>query len=176
MVLTNTSTATLFYQTEDFTASLQASSIFLKTFQKKEQKGVCNTMANLIYTANTTAQTIPVGGTVDLGSIIRRCGCALSASGNTITLHKSGYYDVSVGITATPTATGTVTATLYQDGVPYPGATVSATVAATDTAVALPIPAVPVRLCGECCTSNLTVVISGVEAVINNIAMKVIKD
>lgn len=133
-------------------------------------------MANLIYTANSTAQTVPVGGTVNLGSITRRVGCALSASGNNITLHRSGYYDVSVGITATPTAVGTVTATLYQDGVPYPGATVSATAAATDTSVALPIPAVPVRLCGECCTSNLNIVMSGVETVVNNIAVKVIKD
>lgn len=132
-------------------------------------------MANLIYTANTTAQTVPVGGTVNLGGIKRRTGCALSMSGDTITMHKSGYYDVYVGITATPTAIGTVTATLYQDGVPVSGATASATVATTDTVVSLAFPAV-VRLCGECCTSNLTIVMSGVETVVNNIGMKVIKD
>ena len=132
-------------------------------------------MANLIYTANTTAQTVPVGGTVNLGGIKRRTGCALSMSGNTITMHKSGYYDVYVGITATPTAIGTVTATLYQDGVPVSGATASATVAATETAVSLAFPAV-VRLCGECCTSNLTIVMSGVETTVNNVAVKVIKD
>lgn len=135
-------------------------------------------MSCLIYTANSTAQTVAVGGTVNLGSITRRTGgcCAPTMSGNTITLHKSGYYDVSIGITATPTATGTVTATLYQDGVAYPGATVSQTVAATDTTVALPIPAVAVRLCGECCTSNLTIVMSGVATTVNNVAVKVIKD
>lgn len=133
-------------------------------------------MANLIYTANTTPQTVAVGGSVNLGSIKRRTGCALSMSGDTITMHKSGYYDVSVGITAVPSETGTVTATLYQDGVAYPGATVSATVAATDTSVALPIPAVAVRLCGECCTSNLTVVISGVAVSVTNVAVKVVKD
>ena len=132
-------------------------------------------MANLIYTANTTAQTVPVGGTVNLGGIKRRTGCALSMSGDTITMHKSGYYDVYVGITATPTAIGTVTATLYQDGVPVSGATASATVAATDTAVSLAFPAV-VRLCGECCTSNLTIVMSGVETAVNNVAVKAIKD
>lgn len=132
-------------------------------------------MANLIYTANTTAQTVPVGGTVNLGGIKRRTGCALSMSGNTITMHKSGYYDVYVGITATPTVIGTVTATLYQDGVPVSGATASATVATTETAVSLAFPAV-VRLCGECCTSNLTIVMSGVETAVNNVAVKVIKD
>lgn len=132
-------------------------------------------MANLIYTANTTAQTVPVGGTVNLGGIKRRTGCALSMSGDTITMHKSGYYDVYVGITATPTVIGTVTATLYQDGVPVSGATTSATVAATDTAVSLSFPAV-VRLCGECCTSNLTIVMSGVETAVNTVAVKVIKD
>src|SRR5699024_8132404 len=123
----------------------------------KTQKGEYYTMANLIYTANSTAQTVPVGGTANLGSIKRRTGCALSMSGDTITMHKSGYYDVYAGITTTPNAAGTVTATLYQDGVPVPGATASATVAATDTAVSLAFTAV-VRLCGECCTSNLTVV------------------
>lgn len=132
-------------------------------------------MANLIYTANTTAQTVPVGGTVNLGGIKRRTGCALSMSGDTITMHKSGYYDVYVGITATPTVIGTVTATLYQDGVPVSGATASATVATTETAVSLAFPAV-VRLCGECCTSNLTIVMSGVETAVNNVAVKVIKD
>ena len=132
-------------------------------------------MANLIYTANTTAQTVPVGGTVNLGGIKRRTGCALSMSGDTITMHKSGYYDVYVGITVTPTAIGPVTATLYQDGVPVSGATASTTVAATDATVSLAFPAV-VRLCGECCTSNLTIVMSGVETTVNNVAVKVIKD
>lgn len=132
-------------------------------------------MANLIYTANTTAQTVPVGETVNLGGIKRRTGCALSMSGDTIAMHKSGYYDVYVGITATPTVIGTVTATLYQDGVPVSGATASATVAATETTVSLAFPAV-VRLCGECCTSNLTIVMSGVETAVNNVAVKAIKD
>lgn len=171
-----TSTATLFYQTVQLTSSLQASSDFLKTPKPiKPRKGVCTTMANLIYTANTSSQTVPIGGTINLGSIKRRTGCALSMSGDTITMHKIGYYDVYVGITAIPTAAGTVTATLYQDGVPYPGATASATVAATDTAVSLAFPAA-VRLCGECCTSNLTLVLSGVEAAVDNVAVKVIKD
>lgn len=132
-------------------------------------------MSNLIYTANTTSQTVPVGGAINLGSIKRRTGCALSMSGDTVTMHKSGYYDVYVGVSATPTAAGTVTVTLYQDGVPVSGASSSATVAATDTTVSLSFPSV-VRLCGECCTSNLTLVVSGVETAINNVCVKVVKD
>ena len=134
-------------------------------------------MAILIYTANTTAQTVPVGGSPNLGSVVRKTGGCYAPimSGETITTRKSGYYDVYAGITATPTAAGTVTATLYQDGVPVPGATASSTVASTDTAVSLAFPAV-VRLCGDCCTSSLKIVMSGVETVVNNIGMKVIKD
>lgn len=132
-------------------------------------------MANLIYTANTTAQAAPVGGTINLGGIKRRSGCVLSASGDTITLHKSGYYDVYAGVTLVPDEAGTVTVSLHQDGVPVPGATASATVAGADTSVALAFPAV-VRLCGQCCTSNLTLVVTGVAASVTNAAVKVIKD
>lgn len=46
-----------------------------------------------IFTANTTSQTVPVGGTLALGSVIRRCGCDLNLSGNSdsaLTLVLSG--------------------------------------------------------------------------------------
>ena len=49
-----------------------------------------------IFTANTTAQTVAVGGTLSLGSIIRRYGCDLNLNGNSITVNgcnDAGYYD-----------------------------------------------------------------------------------
>ena len=73
----------------------------------------------------------------------------------------------------TPTAAGTVTVTLYQDGVPVPGATASTTVAAVDTTVTVPIDAV-VRVF-NCNTSALTVVLTGAASTVNNIAVEVNK-
>ena len=53
-----------------------------------------------LYTANTTAQTVAVDGTVALGSIVRRYGCGLALSGNVISITNPGYYDVDISVTA----------------------------------------------------------------------------
>ena len=50
-----------------------------------------------IFTANTNAQTVAVGGMLALGSTIRRYGCNLNQNGNSITINgcdDAGYYDV----------------------------------------------------------------------------------
>ena len=93
-----------------------------------------------IFTANTAAQTVPVGGTLALGSIIRRYGCDLNLNGNSITINgcnDAGYYDVKASITAAPTAAGTVTASLFRNGVAIPGATASAAVSTAGNPVTL---------------------------------------
>ena len=40
-----------------------------------------------IFTANTNAQSVAVGGTLALGSTIRRFGCNLNQNGNSITIN-----------------------------------------------------------------------------------------
>ena len=40
-----------------------------------------------IFTANTNAQTVAVGGMLALGSTIRRYGCNLNQNGNSITIN-----------------------------------------------------------------------------------------
>ena len=73
-----------------------------------------------IFTANTNAQTVAVGGTLALGSTIRRYGCNLNQNGNSITINgcdDAGYYDVKVSVTAAPTAAGTVTVALFRNNV-----------------------------------------------------------
>lgn len=174
MILKNT--AILYYTTSQFSAFSQAESIFHKTNKSNNQKGECLTMScnSAIFTANKNIQDIPIGGSIDLGTTIRRYGKGVTRSGDSIILCGSGYYDVNVGVTAVPKAVGTVTVTLYQDGVPVPGASASATVAATETSVSLAFPAI-VRLCGQCCTSNLKLVVSDVETDITNIGVTVKK-
>lgn len=130
-----------------------------------------------IYTANTTPQTVADGGTLALGTIVRRFGCDLNLNGNSIAINgcnDAGYYDVSVSITAAPTAAGVVTVSLYRNGVAVPGATASATASAAGDLVNLSIPPLVREFCcGE--DSALTLVLTGGEATVSNVAFKVVR-
>lgn len=83
----------------------------------------------------------------------------------------AGYYDVDASVTVAPTAAGTVTATLYKDGVAVPGATASAAGAA-GAPVVLAFPALVRQVC--CAAgSALTLVLTGAAATVNNVALRV---
>lgn len=126
-----------------------------------------------IYTANSATQAVAIGGTLALGSIIRRFGCAVNLNGNGITLSDPGYYDVDASIVVAPTAAGTVTVTLFQDGVAVPGATASATTTAAADAVTLNIPALVRVMCNS--NSILTLVLTGAASSVTNVAFVVEK-
>lgn len=127
-----------------------------------------------IYVANTTAQTVAVNGTIALGSTIRRFGCATMLSGNTITLDEAGYYDVDVSVTASPTAIGTVTVSLLNNGVPVQGATASSTVAVANTPANVSFDGVVRVFCGAN-TGALSLVLLGTESNVTNVAVVVTK-
>lgn len=126
-----------------------------------------------IYTANTGATAVAVGGVIPLGTVNRRFGCNVNLSGNGITVTEKGYYDVTASFTFTATAAGNVTVTMFRDGVAVPGATATATAAAAGT-VNLSFPAI-VRQ--QCCNSSstLTFVLTGTAATLNNAAVVVKK-
>lgn len=98
-------------------------------------------------------------------------GCDISLNGNAVNIVSKGYYDVDVSITVSPTAAGTVTATLIKDGVVVPGATASAN-AAAGAPVALAFPAL-VRQ--ACCASGsaLSLVLTGTASTVSNVALRV---
>lgn len=127
-----------------------------------------------LYTVNTFAPTVAAGDIVPFGATIRRYGCNLSQDGNAITLCGQGYYLVTVSATVTPSAAGTVTLTAQKDGVAIPGATASATAGAADIAVTLPITCIVRNACG-CGSSLLSLVLTGGEAVVNDLAVTVEK-
>jgi hypothetical protein len=52
---------------------------------------------------------------------------------NAVNINAPGYYDISATIVATSTAAATVTAQLFANGVPIPGATSTFTIAAAGT-------------------------------------------
>lgn len=128
----------------------------------------------LLYTALETPTTVAVDGVIPLGTIIRRFGSNANLNGSGISVEGAGYYGVDISVTAVPSAAGTVTVQLMQNGVAIPGAKASATVAATDTSVTLAFPAA-VRL--GCCSTGavLTLVLTGTASTVNNAAVVVTK-
>lgn len=130
-----------------------------------------------IYTVNSGAQAVAVGGTINLGSIVRRfgrecCDPAINLNGSSITLNESGYYDIDVAITALPTAAGPVTITVLQDGVAVPGSTNTSQGTAGNPVNVVSLPLVRVR-CGS--ASSISVVLTNGAGTVANISVKVIK-
>ena len=124
-----------------------------------------------LYAAMQTPTAVAVDGVIPLGSLIRRYGCDVALNGNAVNITGAGYYDVDASVTVSPAAAGTVTITLYKDGVAVPGATASETAAANDT-VDLSIPALVRQVC--CAAgSALTLVLAGVAATVDNVALRV---
>ena len=129
-----------------------------------------------ICTTNTSIQDVAVNGIINLGTVVRRFGPNINLSGDAIQISGPGYYDVSASITATPTAAGNVTVTLFKDGVAVSGATATQAAAAEDTPVNLSISALLREFC-SCCESisNLTLVLSGTASEVSNISVIVRK-
>ena len=124
-----------------------------------------------LYAAMQTPTAVAVDGVIPLGSLIRRYGCDVALNGNAVNITGAGYYDVDASVTVSPAAAGTVTITLYKDGVAVPGATASETAAANGT-VDLSIPALVRQVC--CAEgSALTLVLAGAAATVNNVALRV---
>ena len=129
----------------------------------------------LIYTANTAGAEVPIGNTVPVGSIIRRYGRCIEATGSAVNLTDPGYYDVDVSATVTAATAGDVILALTQNGVPVSGATASATIATVNTqAENLKIIATIRVMCNN--PATLSVLVDGTAApTVQNMAFRVVK-
>ena len=129
----------------------------------------------LIYTANTAGAEVAIGNTIPVGSIIRRYGRCIDATGSAINLTDAGYYLVDVSASATANATGDITLALAQNGVLIPSATATSTVATVGTQVVnLKIAAIVRVMCCE--STSLSVVVGGTTApTVENMAVSVVK-
>ena len=127
-----------------------------------------------IYVANTNSQSVAVGGTLEFGSVVRRFGCATNLYGNIINIDEAGYYDVNVSVTASPTAIGTVTVSLFNNGVAVQGATASSTVAVADTPANVSFESIVRVFCGAN-VGGLSLVLTGTESNVTNVAVVVTK-
>ena len=130
---------------------------------------------SLIQTANPSVQTVAANSIISLGSVQRRFGCNCRLSGNAIELDGQGYYTVDCAVNVAPTAAGTVTVALYDNGALIPGAVASATVGAGD-AITLPLLATLRQGC--CCDSadTLTAVLVTGAGTVNNISLRVVME
>lgn len=117
---------------------------------------------SMIYTYNPTAGAVAANGVAPIGgsgAIVRRYGGCIQAGRNGITLEGEGYYTVAPVVVAVAAAAGNITAALYQDGSPVPGASVTAAATAGGS-VTLALPTSAVRVRCNCTQSTLTVVLS----------------
>lgn len=128
----------------------------------------------LLYAVNQSSQNIAVDSAVGLGGAVRRCGCELDVSGNSVLIEGSGYYNISLNVVCAPSATGNVTVTLYEDGVAIPGATATMSVSTANNIVTIPINDVVIRQC--CCNpSRITCVLTGTASTVTNVTITVKK-
>lgn len=130
-----------------------------------------------IYTVNSGAQTVAVGGFINLGTINRRfgnkcCNPVMDLNGSSITLNEPGYYDVDVAVTALPTAAGPVTIAVYQDGIAVPGSTNTAQATAGNPVNVVSLPMVRVR---RRSASNISVILVNGAGTVANISVKILK-
>ena len=128
---------------------------------------------SLIYLATPNAASVAQNGVLPLTTIVRRRGCSIQQSNDSIVLGASGYYRVSVSETFTAPTAGTVVLQVRQDGVPVQAGTASTTITTATTEVrSLSFDCI-VRV--NCCNGPVTLsfVNTGVAINTSNIAVNV---
>jgi hypothetical protein len=92
-------------------------------------------MSLLLGVRNTTTQSVPALGTIDLGSVYRRyckknqCGVrTFDTTATSVSLQQQGIYRVTATLVGTGTTAGVVTIQLLENGVAIPSAFSSETI------------------------------------------------
>ena len=132
---------------------------------------------SLIDVATTSSSAVVTNGTLPLATIVRRRGCDVNLSGNSVAITDCGsnYYLVIVTATFTAPVAGVVTLNLQQNGVNVTGATASDTITTATTEVrSISFPAI-IRTFNSRGIDSLSIVNSGAGATFSNIAMTVNK-
>lgn len=97
-------------------------------------------MSLLIGIKNTTTQSVPALGTINIGSVYRRyckknnCGIrTFDTTSTSVSIQHAGIYHVTVTAVGSAPAAGVVTISLLENGVVIPGAFSSETITTADT-------------------------------------------
>jgi hypothetical protein len=121
-------------------------------------------MALILGLKNTTTQTVPINGLINLGTVYRKnCKRTRSglptyvANGNSVKLNGSGIYHITTTLVGTGTAAGVLTAQLYENGVAIPGAISSSTITTANTELRTLVIDYYIKVDSECVLGNWTV-------------------
>lgn len=130
---------------------------------------------SLIQVTNQSSQAVALNSIISLGSVLRRFGCNCRLSGNAIEVAGEGYYKIDGTVTVSPTAVGTVTVALYNNGVQIPGAIASGSVSTAGNPVTLPLETTIRQGC--CCDSadNITLVLTEGPGTVDNVSLRIEK-
>lgn len=130
---------------------------------------------SLIQVTNQSMQNVALNSIISLGSVLRRFGCNIRLSGNGIEVIGEGYYTISGTVTVAPTAAGTVSVAVYNNGMQIPGAIASGTAAAAGDPVTLPLETTIRQGC--CCDSadNITLVLLEGAGEVSNVSLRIEK-
>ena len=130
-----------------------------------------------IYVVNTNSTAVVANGVLPFATTVRRRGCDINLSGNSVSINDCGsnYYLVSVNATFTAPVAGNVTLNLQQNGTNVTGATATETVTTATTEVRSISFTATVRTFNSCGIDSLSVVNAGVAATFSNITMTVVK-
>lgn len=138
----------------------------------------CN---SALYTANTSEQALLANAQIPFGTIVRRFGRFCNVQGSDVVIGDccskdgNGYYNVDCSVTLEPAEIGSVSAQLYVNGEPYPGAIQTGYAAAEGNPVPLSF-AATVRLFGFCNLATLQVRLGEEAATVTNMGFRVEKD
>lgn len=130
---------------------------------------------SLIQVTNQSMQNVALNSIISLGSVLRRFGCNIRLSGNGIEVIGEGYYTISGTVTVAPTAAGTVSVAVYNNGMQIPGAIASGTAAVAGDPVTLPLETTIRQGC--CCDSadNITLVLLEGAGEVSNVSLRIEK-
>ena len=130
---------------------------------------------SLIQVANQSTQAVAENSIISLGSVIRRFGCNCRLSGNAIEIAGNGYYKIDGAVTVEPTAAGTVTVAVYDNGTQLTGAIASGTAAAAGNPVTLPLMGTVRQGCGCEGAENITLVLLAGAGNVTNVSLRIDK-
>ena len=134
----------------------------------------------MINSYTLAEQVVAVGGKLvfNTNRILTGCTVKHTDGSPTFTLTKPGYYYVSFNTDTTSTATGVVTLQLLNGTEEVPGATASTTIITAGNIRPLSFSTI-IRVLPSCCaidnTTNLSIVVDGIEATITNANINITK-
>lgn len=135
-------------------------------------------MKSLIQAVNTSVQAVSPTATsyaiVSLGNVVRRYGDNLKLNGTAVEETGAGYYEITGTVTVAPTAVGTVTVAVLENGEIMPGTLCSSSVSTATNPVTIPF--VATSRVGCCCgTSSISVAVTAGAGNVTNVSLRVVK-